>query len=177
MHPSFSESIQLFKSLAREAAKGLGSKLGTESWIDWLDLLRCAKDQSTGGTLYAQIRSHTFVVSERGRDGMLCEGENFPAGALIEFAIGEDGLQRRLYCETASATIETLFRNSANLCLELRSLTRQIHLQARDECFLNLRPILREQGSKQQARPTDGLHTAMKVADIVARIAGQTVGG
>jgi hypothetical protein len=124
-HPSFSESVRLFKSLAREAAKGLGSSRGTESWIDWLDLLRCAKDERSGEIAYAQITSQTFVIGERERERMIRDGEHIPAGALIEFAIGANGLERRLYCETSSAQIERLFRSSANLCLELRSLARQ----------------------------------------------------
>jgi hypothetical protein len=121
-HPSFGESVQLFKSLAREAAKGLGSKRGAESWIDWLDLLRCAKDNGTGEILYAQVTSSFFVAGERERDRMSRDGEALPAGALIEFMIGADGLGRRLCWDTTSAKIEHLFRNSANLCLELRSL-------------------------------------------------------
>jgi hypothetical protein len=122
-HLPSAESMQLFKSLAREAAKGLGSKRGADSWIDWLDLLRCARDEDTGKNLYAQVASLSFVVSERGRDQMIRAGEDVPAGALIEFGQETDGVARRLYWDGSSANIECLFRISANLCLRLRSLT------------------------------------------------------
>jgi hypothetical protein len=120
---SLPESVQLFKSLAREAAKGLSIKRGAESWVDWLDLLRSVKDESTGEFLYAQITSGVRFVSEVGRDHMIRDGEALPAGAaLIEFRNGTDGVDRRLYWDISNVKIENLFRNSANLCLELRSL-------------------------------------------------------
>ena len=123
-HSPSAESTQLFKSLAREAAKGLGSKRGADSWIDWLDLLRCAKDEGTGKILYAQVTSEgTIVGSEHERNRMIRAGEAVPHGALIEFAKGTDSVERRLYWDISSVNIENVFRNSANLGLELRSLS------------------------------------------------------
>jgi hypothetical protein len=122
-HSASAESMQLFKSLAREAAKGLGSKRGADSWIDWLDLLRSAKDEGTRMLLYAQVTSSSYIVSEVGRDHMIRDGEALPAGALLEFGREADGVARRLYWDASTAKIENLFRNSANLCLELRSLS------------------------------------------------------
>jgi hypothetical protein len=122
-HSASAESMQLFKSLAREAAKGLGSKRGADSWIDWLDLLRSAKDEGTRKLLYAQVTSSSYIVSEVGRDHMIRDGEALPAGALLEFGREADGVARRLYWDASTAKIENLFRNSANLCLELRSLS------------------------------------------------------
>jgi hypothetical protein len=117
------ESLQLFKSLAREAAKGLDINQGAESWIDWLDLLREAKDKDTGQLLYAKLSRGSSVVSEREFDRMIRFGEFVPSGSVIEFTLATDGtIAKGRYWDTSSATIESLFRKSANLCLELRSL-------------------------------------------------------
>ena len=80
-------------------------------------------DEVTGELLYAQVTSSLCVVSEVGRDQMIRDGEVLPAGApLIEFGQGTDGVERRLYWDISSVKIENVFRNSANLCLVLRSL-------------------------------------------------------
>ena len=107
----------------REAAKGLGGRRTAESWIDWLDLLRCDKDEDTGKFLYAKNTRGSRSVSEREYDRMIQAGEDIPSDVLIEFALMSDGgIEKRRYWDESTATIENLFRNSANQCLKLRSL-------------------------------------------------------
>jgi len=115
--------LTLFKSLAREAAKGLGSKRGHESWIDWLDFLRCAKDEDTGKLLYATMMEGSSQLSEPEFNDMIVAGHARPNRSRIVFARSESGALARLRCwDTDCATIENLFRHSASLCLQLRSL-------------------------------------------------------
>jgi hypothetical protein len=71
-------SVDLFKSLAREDAKGLGSQRGAESWMDWLDLLRCAKDEDSGKLLYAKDSRGSCVMSERELRRLIESGETTP---------------------------------------------------------------------------------------------------
>jgi hypothetical protein len=115
--------VRIFKPLAIQAAKGLGSKRGAESWIDWLDLLRRVKDETTGASLYAKNFQGSSVVSDRKLRRMIEAGEAIPAGGLIEFVGTEDGgIERRTYWDTDAAVIENLFTASANYCLNLRAL-------------------------------------------------------
>lgn len=116
--------IEIFKSLARDAARGIGSRRGSESWIDWLDLLRSAKDSETGKLLLAKNSAGSSMMSERERDRLIAEGgEPIADGALIEYLRTEGGgLERRLYWDTHTAVIENVFENSAVMCRILRSL-------------------------------------------------------
>jgi hypothetical protein len=115
--------VRIFKPLAIEAAKGLGSKRGAESWMDWLDLLSSAKDEATGASLYAKRLPGSFAVSDRELQRMIEAGEVVPGGGLIEFVGTEDGgIERRTYWDTNGAVIENLFTASANQCLKLQSL-------------------------------------------------------
>ncbi len=115
--------LSLFKSLAREAAKGLGSKRGRESWIDWLDLLRCARDEDTGELLCANMMEGSSQLSEREFNDMIFAGHPPPEGSRIVFAQTGNGALARFRCwDTHGATIDSLFRYSASLCLRLRSL-------------------------------------------------------
>src|SRR5258708_6340560 len=121
--PSSAESVQLFKSLAREAAYGIGCERGSESWMDWLDLLRRAKDKDTGKTLYATNTIGSCTLSERELERMIRAGQPIPVGDLIEYLEKNDGtVERRRYWDTSTATIKNLFRTSANHCLIVRSL-------------------------------------------------------
>jgi hypothetical protein len=117
------ESVDLFKSLAREAAKGLGGEGGPESWKDWLNMMRVATDEDTGRLLYAKISSGSSSVSEREFGLMIRAGEPIHAGVLIEYVEKSDAtIERRRYWETSTVIIKHLFGNSASLCLRNRSL-------------------------------------------------------
>jgi len=127
---------QIFKSLAREAAKGLNGKRSAEPWLDWLDALRRAVDRSTGKFLYSEVSATgTHSVPER----MIKSGEPIPPRALLEFvALGENNdkggqvdappdqhsgtIEKRMFWDITSEKLEHLFAISANFCLELRSL-------------------------------------------------------
>ena len=126
-----SESLELFKSLAREASKGHGSKRAAESWIDWMELLCRANDEETDELLYASVSHGSSRRSEREVERMIRAGQSIPAGGLIEFAAMEDGtIQRLIYWDNTTTTIANLFRNSANFCLKLRSLAPDAELYA-----------------------------------------------
>jgi hypothetical protein len=130
---------QVFKPLAREAAKGLVGLGYDEPWLDWLDALRRATDRSTGTRLYSKTTSTgDFAIGEDHLDRMAKSGERIPRGGLIEFWVApdpesaaDDANQRgtpvnvraetRTIWETTTETIECLFTSSANFCLELRS--------------------------------------------------------
>jgi hypothetical protein len=133
-------SEQVFKSLAREAATGLAGSRNGESWVDWLNALRCATDTSTGSRLYSKLSATgTLILSERELDRMVKSGEPIPSGGVWEFvapsehnadAVRANGpeappdagaAERRWFWETTSETIGCLFTSSANFCLELRS--------------------------------------------------------
>ena len=139
---SVRESQQLFQTLARLAANGLVGPLGAEPWVDWLNALQHARDRSTGEPLYGRVMSGNSVIGESWLKRMAEFGEPIPAGGILEFvlvskdqsqvsselaAAGVDDLKvgTRLYWDTASVTIESLFKTSAKYCLELRSLTTQ----------------------------------------------------
>jgi hypothetical protein len=118
---SLAEPVCVFKPLAVEAAKGLGSKRVPEPWMDWLDLLRLARDEETGELLYAKNHLGSRVIFEGELRRMIDRGEAIPAGGLIEFIGTEDGgVDRRTYWDT-NPTIEDLFKSSANHCLRLQS--------------------------------------------------------
>jgi hypothetical protein len=127
-----------FKSLAREAATGLAGVPSSESWLDWLQGLRRARDSFTGRLLYSKTTSTgTSAVGTRVLQWMAQDGEPVPEDALIRFAVrddpdrdqstvagaatGSDGVGIMLYWETSTETIEHLFATSANFCLHLRS--------------------------------------------------------
>ncbi len=115
--------VDTFKSRAREAAKGLGSRRLADSWREWLDLLRRTTDEDTGKFIYAKNCPGSCVISEREQLRMLAAGEVIPAGGVTEFIATEDGgIERRTYWDTRTAVIENLFENSAHLCRRLRSL-------------------------------------------------------
>lgn len=115
--------VEAFKSIARDAAKGLGTLRNAESWIDWLNLLRDARDNDTGKLLFTKNCPGSSVMSERERDRLTAEGDAVSSGALIEFVLTADGgVGRRLYWDTNTAVIENVFENSALLCRKLRSL-------------------------------------------------------
>jgi len=121
----------VFKSLAREATKGLACPQSNEQWVEWLNALRrtkYAKLSSTG--------SHT--ISERELERMQASGENIPAGGMIRFVpapkgtdsgdgatapsrTGIGGVETQRAWDTTTITIEDVFNSSADFCLELRS--------------------------------------------------------
>jgi hypothetical protein len=97
-----------------------------------ITLLRCAKDEDTGKLLYAKDSPGSCVMSERELSRLIESGETIPPGGLIEFVETEDGgIERRTYWDTSTATIEGLFKSSANHCVKLRSLGS--HLNSGDE--------------------------------------------
>jgi hypothetical protein len=116
-------AIDCFKSLAREAAKGLDSPRGADAWIDWLGLLRDARDEQTGKLLHARTWPGSFVISQRELARMTSLGDRVPVGAVIEFIGTQDGgVERRTDCESKTVIVEKIFANSANQCIRLRSL-------------------------------------------------------
>src|SRR5665213_2981168 len=120
------ETVHLFKSLAREASKGLGRTVGPESWRDWVDRLRLTTDDDAE-PLYAKISTGSSVLGENWLERMARLGESVPSGALIEFLLTDDAsIRRRLYWDTSSATIENVYEKSANLCIAFRSLARAL---------------------------------------------------
>jgi len=124
------ESQQVFRALAREAAKGVDSTRGAEAWIDWLDLLRLARDGESGKLLYAKVSPGDAVVGEIEYDRMVQSGSH-PDSALIEFLLTRDGgIEKRRRWDTNSAAVDELFRSSANMCLEFRSLAPRFGLGA-----------------------------------------------
>ena len=136
------ESQQLFQTLARLAANGLVGPPGAEPWVDWLNALQHARDRSTGKPLYGKVTSGHSVIGESWLKRMVQLGEPIPAGGITEFVLiskdkspvssespgaGVDDLkvETRLCWDTPFVTIESLFKTSANYCLELRSLSAQ----------------------------------------------------
>ena len=139
------ESVNLFTSLARESAKGIGSRRGAESWMDWLDLLRDAKDEDTGRLLYSQNFPSSRVMNERELERQVKAGEVIASGGLMEFVEGEDGgIERRTYWDLSSAIIKNIFKNSASHCLRLRSLAPHTKPSAADTGSDPLRRTLDE---------------------------------
>jgi hypothetical protein len=59
-----SEAQQVFKALAREAAKGLAGSRSPDLWVDWLDALRRATDKSTGQRLYSKVSTGIAIIGE-----------------------------------------------------------------------------------------------------------------
>lgn len=130
---------QIFKSLAREAAKGFAGPASSEPWLDWVEALRGATDRSTGKRLYAKVSTiGSLVYPEGDLERMAKSGEPVPPVGLIEFVVSEEPeghahdsagrgvslvarAEMRTYWDTTKETIENLFTNSANFCLELRS--------------------------------------------------------
>jgi hypothetical protein len=116
------EVLRIFKSLAREAGKGLGSKRGPKAWIDWLELLSCAQDDDTGKLHYSPMSGSSYV-DECEFERMVLAGEEIPPGLLVEFRLRSDGtLRKGRRWFHRSARIENLLKKSADQCLELRSL-------------------------------------------------------
>ena len=135
-----SESIQAFKSEARDAAKGLASILNDDAWQDWLDWMRNSQDADTGQSLYANIGSRSCTISERERARAVAAGETIPPGELIEFIATEHGgVERRFYWDIQSVTIENIFEKSASECRRLRSVA----------------PFARGNPEETKTRPTD----------------------
>ncbi len=135
------EALQLFKSLAREAAKGLAGNGSVESWTRWLDLLRRADNPDTGSPLHAQIfpTSSTDSLTRRKLEEMVSEGST-PHESFIEFDevssefdeehfkeyiidLGRGKLRSWLCSKSSNAKIENLLKKSTNFCVALRSLT------------------------------------------------------
>jgi hypothetical protein len=122
---------QVFKSLAREAAKGLAYAGDDESWIVWLNALRRAIDRSTGRRIYSAISSTgSLQIRERESDQMFKSRDAVPRGGVWKFVASGSpdqpvtGAESLMYWETTTEMIEHLFTSSANFCLELRSLIR-----------------------------------------------------
>jgi hypothetical protein len=116
------ESVELFKSLAREATKGLRSSHGVESWTDWLDHLRLAKDGETEKRLWSKAQSGSSIIGERELERRKAAGEEIPADPLTLFCLAETGtVAKQLYWDTSSATLDNLFEISAFYCVILRS--------------------------------------------------------
>jgi hypothetical protein len=110
------------KSLARESVKGFGAIKDTEPWVQWLEMLRDARDDETGEFLYAKSRSGSVVISDREQHHFAGEKLKLPRGALTEFVKTPYGVERRWYSDSCTITVERLFDASARHCLRLRSL-------------------------------------------------------
>ena len=121
----------VFKSLAREATKGLACPQSDEQWVEWLNALRRTKYAKL-----SSIGSHT--VSERELERMQAAGETIPSGGMIRFvpipkgtdsgdrattpsSTGVGGVETQRAWDTTTVTIEDVFNSSADFCLELRS--------------------------------------------------------
>lgn len=118
------EMLRSFKSLAREAAKGLRNRGGHRSRKDWLELLSCAEDEDTGKRHYKVIEGSSYY-SEKAleRDRAAGDEAEAPRNALIEYRLtSTGGLEKGRRWYTRSPRIENLFAKSAGQCLELRSL-------------------------------------------------------
>jgi hypothetical protein len=112
-----------FKSLGREAAKGLGSRRGAEAWKDWLDLLRLARDEETRRPLYSEETQSSRVMSESEVQRCVEAGEVVPAREQIEYIAVDDGaIEKRMYWDTTDSTLKNVFAISAEHCLRLRSI-------------------------------------------------------
>jgi hypothetical protein len=132
---------QVFKSLARVAAKGFAGSRSTEPWVDWLNALRRAPNPSTGKSLYSKISSTgSYTTSERELARMAQSRESIPPSGVWEFVVSSGGngdadqskasevsdsgaAEKRMFWETTTEAIECVFTSSANFCLELRSRT------------------------------------------------------
>jgi len=79
------DTLRVFKSLAREAAKGLGVETGSGSWTKWLELLSCAEDEDTGKRHYNMMEGSSYS-SQTGRQSPTTE-EQSPRGSLTEFRL------------------------------------------------------------------------------------------
>jgi hypothetical protein len=159
--------VELFKSLAREAAKGLANSTHREQWELWLDALRAATDASTGEQIYCRNSlCGSGTLSEREIDRMLDAGESVPLGGVWEFLIAEgaqtptpDGTilaQRRMYWETTSETIDHPFSGSANFCVSLRS---QIQLTGEQ-------PLRKRPADESQVDERSGQSATKSVAQL-----------
>jgi hypothetical protein len=124
-----------FKSLGREAARGLAGIRSPEPWVDWLDALRRAADSITGARLYSKITSTgSSVLSGRALSRLEQEGETIPEDALLRFSPRDEAngnqpkvmtteeVEIMLYSEGTSQTVEHLFSASADFFLYLRSI-------------------------------------------------------
>jgi hypothetical protein len=88
--------VDLFKSLAREAARGVGSSRGSQSWMDWLDLL-CNPPRSSPPTFSRSLPpsfSESWARQPMGhwrwdRDTRLCRHSEYPTPASLK--IGAPG--------------------------------------------------------------------------------------
>ena len=125
-------SVLVFKSLAREAARGLDCPQCDEQWVEWLNALRRTK--------YAKISVTSLSrTSERELERKRKVGERVPAGGMIRFGpiprdpnpVNKDSGQstsRTVEVETdrfwegTIVLVEDLLNTSADFCLELRSL-------------------------------------------------------
>ena len=88
------ESVQLFKALAREAAKGIKCKAGPESWKRWVDCLCRTSDEETGDLIYAKILTGSTVIGSREWARMLKAGEPILPWGLARVCPGR-GWERR----------------------------------------------------------------------------------
>jgi hypothetical protein len=174
--------IDAFKSLARLAAKGIGSQRTTDSWIDWLDLLRCSKDEDTGKLLFAITQPCLSVTSEGEPDRTAAAGETIPEGGMIEFIRTEDGwVDRRMFWAGSTVIIESVFEKSAQQCLRLRSLATPDSLvptkdSKRSSFALKMEKAQESQkgsaeGSRRKRGPTSDLESAKRVAEVVTQVA------
>lgn len=133
------KSLNVFLSLARIAANGLGGLRSAKPWEDWLNALLRAKDGRTGEFKYSKVSTTgSLSIGERELEHMKQVGRPIPQGGIVEFFIIDDESQVNspqttaiaisaavgsgLYWDTTSEVIEGLFKASADYCLELRSL-------------------------------------------------------
>ncbi len=144
------DTLHVFKSLASLAARGLSGDRSAEPWVEWLNLLRRAKDDRTGKPSFAKVgRSESSVSASEVEERRLA-GEPIWAGGLIEYvevdasggvadqrAIDEGAetgrlVDKRIHWNSVIVTIEHLFKSSANYCLKLRSLAPRRSADVRD---------------------------------------------
>jgi hypothetical protein len=77
---SLNRSEQVFRALAREAAKGLMHARRSDTSLDWLDLLGCIADPSSGRLLFSKVTSISSVTGERKLTSELENGDEIPSG-------------------------------------------------------------------------------------------------
>jgi hypothetical protein len=132
---------QIFKALAREAAKGLVGSASADLSEDWLDALRRKTDKSTGRRLYSELSAtSTHRIGTTWLERMAQLGEPVPPRGMIEFVARQEldertdqsnqtgtdsetnATEQRMFWDATTERIDRLFNSSANLCLEFRSL-------------------------------------------------------
>jgi hypothetical protein len=165
-------SRQVFKSLAREAAKGLVGPVTDDSWRDWLDALLLARDTHTNERIYSRIKAvSSMTLSETEFAQKRDAGEYLPPESMVEFQLIEKPagdaertarIRRRWFWDTYVAEVAGLFKASADHCLYLRSRFERLRRQRQTATDLNEEYARRRSGLSDaiQKRQRDFLRDA-----------------